>query len=173
MFLIFLLLSSLSGTNSKKREKRATVQKDGHPKTAKRPQQEGIKDILEEIRRELKKEFSVEEKPQHPTKEEDPFPKPIVLNQSEDPLLARPYSELAVEKHAEDLELDRNADLAEEMKRLEAALEQKERFRSKENKTDKGHPSLDPSNIVEGILWSEILGPPRAKRPFPTGSNRR
>lgn len=42
---------------------------------------------------------------------------------------------------------------------------------SKQAQTDKA-PSLDENKLVEGIIWSEILGPPRAKKSYMSAKSR-
>lgn|GEM_PF-3669007 len=162
LFLLFFLSNLFSSGPKKKEGRRAGTGENPIPE--RRPISSEISDIFEEIRRELEDEdlpAGKEGMEREVTERAKPIPRY--------PQVPKPVPSL--EKISEAKAMAETAtgetptlqELEKERKRLEAILAKK-----KETVTSlkKGKVTPDLSNVTQGIIWSEILGPPRAKRPY-------
>jgi hypothetical protein len=96
---------------------------------------------------------------QEPVRQE---PRPEVRQTRRERPVAEPklVQETVLEKSEERSTVARRNALEKEMKRLQQQYNKQKdgNFSNKQN--------FNKNKVVDGIIWSEILGPPRAKKPF-------
>lgn len=103
---------------------------------------------FELLKRELEKQLKTEVEKHKPE-----------LNKSKE-VIAQQETQNANIEEKQELIPSRHQLLTREMKKLEQELA------NKKASSTKVLPKLTSEKVVEGIIWSEVLGPPRAKKPY-------
>lgn len=159
LFIIIGVLSSLfrSGQQQQKKQPPGTNQsgrtesQGQMSRSEETPKQESI---FDQWRREL--EEKVQETIPEIQRHRQSQPEPTVQT------LANQKESKKTETNVYQSYQDRKRDLDAEMSKLQAQFSQNQQKVS----AIKGIPKLDRSKVVEGIIWSEVLGAPRAKKPY-------
>jgi len=178
-WLFFLLLIFLSGmfsspSKQKQENRKAPGGKEHQQAPTRRTFSEGAKTIFDEIRHELEKEAFPTGR-ETVAREEIREGKPVlrvperVSEQNATQKMAKIHQNETFEQKKSSLEPLQRRDLAREINQLELAIEKKKEVTTA---IAKGSFIPNKSKVVEGIIWSEILGQPRAKKPYQPGSHR-
>lgn len=187
--LIFIIISIISALFTEQNKDKKKTQKKRPAPMAKPVHQERKEPVHHERRVPVHQERKTYEPQLTKEKHERTGQKPVMKGPFEEPdifkiptILMKEFDFTAKEKEYEkklkelDYKLSRLEEKERKLKAQEAQFNDlKTRYEqiSSESKTDgKHHETLDENKIIEGVIWSEILGPPRAKKSYFTAKYR-
>lgn len=159
--LILILIPVLRGLNNSKKQKQHYQEKTKNVQTFPSQKQKPrpgnpFKSIIDELNRELKKEVLGE---QEPEKKERTQNKQIIsdYNKAQDENEADIMSQAYQKSRAEPVQIKK-----EDKRKIAKKDVRKKVTKKKNTKNNSLNFSRDP--LVQGIIFSEILGPPKSKR---------